>query len=211
MTEEYGHIDNLNDEELVSLAQQGDADAMLCLLNRYKKNVLMKARGYFLVGAEQDDLVQEGMIGLVKAIRDYLPDRNASFAVFSDLCIKRQMITAIKTASRLKHTPLNNYISLNRPYHFEGEEGERTLIDVLKSESIGPEDEALERESIRNIESYYQKTLSKLEKDVLRLFLQGKSYQDIAIELNRHTKAVDNALQRIRKKTREYLLSQIDE
>ena len=88
MTEEYGHIIKLNDEELVSLAQQGDADAMLCLLRRYQKNVLMKARGYFLVGAEQDDLVQEGMIGLVKAIRDYLPDRNASFAVFSDLCIK---------------------------------------------------------------------------------------------------------------------------
>ena len=120
------------------------------------------------------------------------------------------MITAIKTASRLKHTPLNNYISLDKPYHFEGEEGERTLIDVLKSESIGPEDEALDRESVKNLEAYYQKSLSKLEKDVLRLFLQGKSYQEIASELSRQTKAVDNALQRIRKKTREYLLSQFE-
>ncbi len=201
----YESLKKLSDEELVKLAQSGSGDAMLILLDRYKTNVLIKSRGYFIAGGDQDDLMQEGMIGLVKAVRDYRDDRSASFSVFADLCIKRNMITAIRKANGLKHKPLNNYVSLNSPVDDSGEEGERVLLDMLIDDSMSLEDKVMDRESVRNIEKYYEKELSPLEKEVLRLFLKGKSYQDIASSLGRTSKAVDNALQRIRRKTRLYL------
>jgi RNA polymerase sporulation-specific sigma factor len=205
VSSEYGSLEKLSDEELVKLAQNGSGDAMLVLIDRYRTSVLIKSRGYFIVGGDKDDLVQEGMIGLVKAVRDFREDRNASFSVFADLCIKRNMITAIRAANALKFQPLNNYVSLYSPISADGENGERTLLEVLVDDNVSLEDEVIDRESIRSIKKYYSKALSPLEKDVLKLFLKGKSYQNIAFILGRTTKAVDNALQRIRKKTRLYL------
>ncbi|MDO5021781.1 MAG: RNA polymerase sporulation sigma factor SigH [Eubacteriales bacterium] len=206
MVEENNDVlKKLSDEELVTIAQSGNADAMLNILNRYKTQVLIKARGYFIAGGDQDDLMQEGLIGLVKAVRDYRKDRNASFSVFADLCIKRNMITAIRKASRLKHKPLNDYVPLDSPVNGDMEDGERMLLDIIQDDGLSLEDEVISRECMRSMEKYYEENLSPLEKEVLNLFLKGKSYQEISLLLSRTTKAVDNALQRIRKKTRLYL------
>ena len=192
------------DEELVRLAQAQDYTAQDLLYERYKGLVKGKARSYFLVGADREDIVQEGMIGLHKAIRDYNPDREASFHTFAEMCIVRQIITAIKAATRQKHIPLNSYVSLNRPIYEE--DSERTLLDVISLERItDPEELLIGQESYDSIELRISQILSPLEQETLELFLEGKSYQEIAAELGRHTKSIDNALQRIKRKMEKCL------
>ncbi len=163
----------------------------------------MKARSYFLIGADHEDLVQEGMIGLYKAIRDYKPERQASFYMFSELCIKRQMISAIKAATRQKHIPLNSYVSLNKPLY--DDDSDRTLLDIIQVHVSDPEELFINQEELRSIENHIRQTLSPLERNVLRHFLQGKSYAEISIILQKQVKAIDNALQRIKKKMTKYL------
>ncbi|MHC1786152.1 MAG: RNA polymerase sporulation sigma factor SigH [Christensenellales bacterium] len=196
-------FEGLSDEEVVSLAQAGDQDALVHMLEQFKSLVRIKARSYFLVGADHEDIVQEGMIGLYKAIRDYRPDRLSSFHAFADLCIKRQIITAIKTATRQKHVPLNSYISLNKPVY--DEESDRTLLDIIEGRVTDPEELYINQEEMNAIQSMMNEVLSKFERLVLVAFLDGKSYQEIALQLGRHVKAVDNALQRIKKKLVKYL------
>lgn len=191
------------DEALVAQAQAGDEPSLMLLLNRHKTTVRIKARSYFLIGADHEDLVQEGMIGLYKAIRDYKPDRQASFRAFADLCIKRQIISAIKSATRQKHMPLNSYVSLNKPVY--DEDNDRTLLDVIEGKVTNPEELYINREDMLLMEAALDNLLSSFERQVLSVFLDGKSYQEIATLLGRHTKAVDNALQRIKKKTLKYL------
>ncbi len=188
-----------NDEEIVTLVQSGDNVALDYLLFRYKNFVKAKARAYFLVGADREDIIQEGMIGFFKAVRDYRPDRAATFHVFADLCITRQIITAIKTATRQKHIPLNSYVSLNKPVY--DEDSERTLMDVVSAESAcSPEELLLDREKRNYLEQKMNESLSELEWEVLSSYLQDRSYQQIAVDLRRQVKSVDNALQRIKKK-----------
>ncbi len=194
----------MNDEKLVSLAHAGDAGAEEHLYTRHKNFVRAKARAYFLVGADREDLVQEGMIGLYKAIRDYDPKKNDSFLSFSDLCITRQIITAIKTATRQKHMPLNSYISLNKPVGDDN--AQLALSDVLGSEHISdPEEMLLGREAYANITEQISSSLSPLEKQSLSLYLSGLSYTDIAKRLGKGAKTIDNALQRVRKKLEKCL------
>ncbi|MGN0803572.1 MAG: RNA polymerase sporulation sigma factor SigH [Candidatus Faecivicinus sp.] len=200
------HIfENMADEEVVRLAQQdGDGAALEYLLNKYKNFVRTKARSYFLIGADHEDIVQEGMIGLYKAIRDYREDRLSSFRAFAELCITRQIITAIKTATRQKHIPLNSYISLNRPIYEE--DSDRTLLDVITEDSpSNPEEMLIDREDLSVIEGRIGSMLSELEKQVLIRYIEGKSYVEISEEMNRHVKSVDNALQRIKRKLQKYL------
>lgn len=202
----YENIDRFsgkNDEDLVSLAQLGDMDAMVFLMEQYKSLVRIKARGYFLIGADHEDIMQEGMIGLYKAIRDFKIDRQVSFRVFADLCIKRQIITAIKTATRQKHIPLNSYISLNKPIYED--DNDRTLLDIMEGNVSNPEDLYINQEEMASIQTMMDEALSSFERQVFVAFLDGKSYQEIAKMLDRHTKAVDNALQRIKKKLTRYL------
>jgi RNA polymerase sporulation-specific sigma factor len=194
---------SLTDEEIVLLAQNGNPDAQSFVLTKYKRIVRLKARSYFLIGADHEDLVQEGMIGLYKAIRDYKPERQASFYVFSELCIKRQIISAIKAATRQKHIPLNSYVSLNKPIY--DDESDRTLLDVIQLHVSDPEELFINQEELRSIENHIKEVLSPLERDVLRCFLQGKSYVEISATLNKQVKAIDNALQRIKKKMTKYL------
>lgn len=194
-----------SDEDIVALAQNGDSDALIHLLETYKGLVRMKARGYFLIGADHEDIVQEGMIGLYKAVRDFRPERQASFRAFSDLCIKRQIITAIKTATRQKHIPLNSYVSLNRPVYEE--DNDRTLLDVIEGKITNPEELYINQEEMVSMQTMIDEALSGFERQVLSAFLDGKSYQEIALMLNRQIKAVDNALQRIKKKLTRYLSS----
>ena len=197
--------ENMTDEEIVSLAQQdGEDEALEYLLNKYKNFVRTKARSYFLIGADHEDIVQEGMIGLYKAVRDYRPDRQTSFHGFAELCVTRQIITAIKTATRQKHIPLNNYISLNRPIYEE--DSERTLLDIITDEQPSdPEVMLIDREDLSVIEGRIGQMLSDMEKEVLIRYIEGKSYVEIAEEMHRHVKSVDNALQRIKRKLQRYL------
>lgn len=191
------------DEEIVQLAQEGDKEALAHLLETYKNAVRIKSRSYFLIGADHEDIVQEGMIGLFKAIRDYRSDRQSSFRAFADLCIKRQIITAIKTATRQKHMPLNSYVSLNKPIY--DDESERTLLDVIEGRVTNPEELFINQEEMSSIQAMIDENLSGFERQVLSAFLDGKSYQEIADSLGRHVKAIDNALQRIKKKMLRYL------
>jgi len=193
------------DEEVALIAQQGDGEAIAYLLDKYKNFVRTRAHSYFLIGADHEDIVQEGMIGLYKSIRDFRPEKQASFRAFAELCVKRQIITAIKTATRQKHVPLNSYVSLNRPLYED--ESERTLLDVLEGQASNPEELFISREAVDHIQNQIGTVLSDFEKEVLAEFLNGKSYQEIAKHLGRHAKAVDNALQRVKKK----LLSCLDD
>lgn len=194
----------MSDEELVALSQRGDGAAMEALLNKYKNFVRTKARSYFLIGADHEDIVQEGMIGLYKAIRDFKSEKLTSFRAFAELCVTRQIITAIKTATRQKHIPLNSYVSLNKPIY--DEESDRTLLDVI-SEDVPSDPEAMliDREDLSFIEGRIGEMLSDLEKRVLVLYMEGKSYVEISQEMGRHVKSVDNALQRIKRKLLKYL------
>ncbi|NLW91892.1 MAG: RNA polymerase sporulation sigma factor SigH [Syntrophomonadaceae bacterium] len=195
---------DMPDEEVVELAQQGEQFAVEFLVDKYKNFVRAKARSYFLIGADKEDIIQEGMIGLFKAIRDYKLDKLTSFRAFAELCITRQIITAIKTATRQKHIPLNSYVSLNKPIY--DEESDRTLIDILSTTKItNPEEIIISREEFVFIEKKMGEILSSLEWKVLMAYLEGKSYQEIAVDLKRHVKSIDNALQRVKRKLEKYL------
>ncbi len=194
----------MSDEEIVELIRNNDDFALEYLINRYRNFVRAKARSYFLIGADREDIIQEGMIGLYKAIRDYRPDRLASFRAFAELCITRQIITAIKTATRQKHIPLNSYISLNRPIY--DEDSDRTLLDIISGTKVtDPEELVISKEEFIDIENKMSEFLSDLEWKVLMYYLEGKSYQEIADDLSRHVKSVDNALQRVKRKLERYL------
>lgn len=198
-------LEHLTDEEIVGLAKNGNVDGLEYLINKYKNFVRAKARTYFLIGADREDIIQEGMIGLYKAIRDYRGDRQASFRAFAEICVTRQIITAIKTATRQKHIPLNSYVSLNKPVF--DEDSERTLAEVVPTtgKSGNPEDLFINQENLMDIESTMHRILSPLEQQVVNLYLEGKSYVEIAQDLNRHVKSVDNALQRVKRKLEQYL------
>jgi len=186
--------------ELVMAAQAGDENASSAIITKYRSFVRCKARSYFLAGADRDDVVQEGMIGLYKAVRDFRPDRQTSFRSFAELCVTRQLITAIKTASRQKHTPLNTYISLHRPAGAE-EEGDRVLSDILSAREVcDPAEVVISAWETASIKEGFIGALSGFETDVLRLYVNGSSYNEIADELGRRSKAVDNALQRVKRK-----------
>lgn len=185
---------------LVRAAQQGDQNASSELVRKYRSLVRCKARSYFLVGGDREDVIQEGMIGLYKAIRDYDPGRQSSFRSFAELCVTRQMITAIKTATRRKHSPLNGYISLSRTMNTE-DEGERLLTDILAAKEIcDPAEIVISAWEGDNIKRGLCEALSSFEAQVLRYYMDGHSYQEIAERLGRHAKSVDNALQRIKRK-----------
>jgi RNA polymerase sporulation-specific sigma factor len=195
---------NLEDEEILAFVQNGDLDSLEYLIYKYKNFVRAKARSYFLVGADREDIIQEGMIGLYKAIRDYKGDKLSSFKAFAELCITRQIITAIKTATRQKHIPLNSYVSLDKPIY--DEESDRTLLDVISEAKVmDPEEMVINQEEFDDIELKMAELLSDLEKKVLSLYLDGRSYQEISVELNRHVKSIDNALQRVKRKVERYL------
>ncbi len=187
------------DEELVATAKTGDDYASEYLINKYRNFVRVKAKAYFLIGADREDIIQEGMIGLYKAIRDFRADKLSSFRAFAELCITRQIITAIKTATRQKHIPLNSYISLNKPIY--DEDSDRTLLDVISSIKVSdPEELVINQEASATMRERIRKNLSELECKVLTAYLEGKSYQEMANELNRHVKSIDNALQRVKRK-----------
>lgn len=200
----YRGFEELGDEEVVAYARDGDDIALEYLIHKYKNFVRAKARSYFLIGADREDIVQEGMIGLYKAIRDFRADKLASFRAFAELCITRQIITAIKTATRQKHIPLNSYVSLNKPIY--DEESDRTLMDIIPGMKVSdPEELVISREEFIDIENKMSEFLSELEWKVLMYYLEGKSYQEIADALSRHVKSVDNALQRVKRKLERYL------
>lgn len=194
----------LEDEEIVELVHEGDAGALEYLINKYKNFVRAKARSYFLIGADREDIIQEGMIGLYKSIRDFRGEKLASFKAFAELCITRQIITAIKTATRQKHIPLNSYISLDKPIY--DEDSDRTLLDVICGTKVSdPEELIINQEEFDDIEVKMGEILSELERQVLMLYLDGRSYHEIALDLNRHVKSIDNALQRVKRKLERYL------
>lgn len=195
----------LSDEEIILLFKNGDDDAQDFLISKYKNFVRAKIKPYFLIGASNDDLLQEGMIGLFKAIRDFDADKNASFITFAEICIVRQVITAVKAATRLKHNPLNFYLSLDKPVYDDVEDN-KTMLDVLcELKNSGPEDALILREQLEELEQKLNSKLSYLEKQVLVLYLDGRSYQEISKILECSTKAIDNAIQRIKKKVDKIL------
>ncbi|AZN38443.1 MULTISPECIES: RNA polymerase sporulation sigma factor SigH [Paenibacillus] len=192
------------DEDIVETVREGDSEALEYLINKYKNFVRAKARSYFLIGADREDIVQEGMIGLYKAIRDFKGDKLASFKAFAELCITRQIITAIKTATRQKHIPLNSYVSLDKPIY--DEDSDRTLLDVICGTRVSdPEELIINQEEFIGLEDKMSEILSDLERKVLMLYLDGRSYQEIAVDLDRHVKSIDNALQRVKRKLERYL------
>ena len=202
-TQELQKYASMTDDEVAVLAQEGDGEALAFLLDKYKNFVRAKARSYFLIGADHEDIVQEGMIGLYKAIRDFKADKQTSFRAFAELCVKRQIITAIKTATRQKHVPLNSYVSLNKPLY--DEESDRTLLDVIEGRVTNPEDLFISQEGMDHIQQQIDTLLSDFEKQVLEAFLDGKSYQEIEAMLDRHVKSIDNALQRVKRKLTQLL------
>ena len=198
------NFEELTDESLIEQVHLGNTDALDYLINKYRLFVRAKARSYFLIGADKEDIIQEGMIGLYKAIRDFKGDKLASFRAFAELCITRQIITAIKTATRQKHIPLNSYVSLDKPIY--DEESERTLMDVITSPiSEDPEYLMISREEYLHLEGKVGEVLSELEQRVLALYLEGRSYNEISELLNRHVKSIDNALQRVKRKLERHL------
>lgn len=203
-TSSVNALEERSDEELVEAVRNGDDQALEYLIHKYRNFVRAKARSYFLIGADREDIVQEGMIGLYKSIRDYREDKLTSFKAFAELCITRQIITAIKTATRQKHIPLNSYVSLDKPIY--DEDSDRTLLDVIGAARVtDPEELVIHQEEFDDIELKMSELLSDLERQVLMLYLDGRSYQEIAIDLDRHVKSIDNALQRVKRKLEKYL------
>ncbi len=201
LNEKYMQFD---DDALIELVHQGDSEVLDYLIQKYRNFVRAKARTYFLIGADKEDIVQEGMIGLYKAIRDFRGDKLSSFKAFAELCITRQIITAIKTATRQKHIPLNSYVSLDKPIY--DDESDRTLMDVISGAKVlDPEELIINKEEFDDIEVKMADLLSDLERKVLSLYLDGQTYQEISEELNRHVKSIDNALQRVKRKLERYL------
>ncbi|WP_047981978.1 RNA polymerase sporulation sigma factor SigH [Ornithinibacillus contaminans] len=194
----------LDDDEIIRLIHQEDGQALDYLIHKYKNFVRAKARTYFLIGADKEDIIQEGMIGLYKAIRDYDGEKQTSFKAFAELCITRQIITAIKTATRQKHIPLNSYVSLDKPIY--DEESDRTLLDVIAgSKAIDPQELLVNQEKFGDMEVKLSELLSEFEKGVLHLYLEGRTYQEISVDLGRHVKSVDNALQRVKRKLEQLM------
>ena len=192
------------EEEVVIEAKNGSVRAQEYVISKYESFVKAKSKSYFLIGADKEDIYQEGMIGLYKAIRDFNYEKSTTFKAFAELCITRQIITAIKTATRQKHIPLNTYISLNKPV--SEDDSERTLLDIISSMKItDPEELIISKEKKKYIEGEISKVLSDLEKVVLQSYLDGKSYQEIACDLDRHAKSIDNALQRVKRKLEKCL------
>ncbi len=198
-------FDNYTDEEIIlRIKDTCDSVALDYLIAKYRNFVRAKARSYFLIGADREDIIQEGMIGLYKAIRDFRNDKLSSFRAFAELCVTRQIITAIKTATRQKHIPLNSYVSLNKPIY--DEDSDRTLLDILSGAKItDPEALIISREEFVDIETKMEEFLSDLEWKVLMYYLDGRSYQEIAVDLHRHVKSIDNALQRVKRKLEKYM------
>ena len=197
-------FEKMSDEQLIEQVHQGNTDALDYLITKYRLFVKSKAKSYFLIGADKEDIVQEGMIGLYKAIRDFKGDKLSSFRAFAELCITRQIITAIKTATRQKHIPLNSYVSLDKPIY--DEESERTLMDVIMSPvTVDPEHIIINQEDYSQLENKMGEVLSELEQQVLSRYLAGQSYYEISEELNRHVKSIDNALQRVKRKLERHL------
>ena len=205
MKDFYEKLESMSDEDIATFCREQESSmALEYLINKYRNFVRAKARSYFLIGADREDIIQEGMIGLYKAVRDFRSDKLASFRAFAELCITRQIITAIKTATRQKHIPLNSYISLNKPIY--DEESDRTLLDILSGSRVSdPEELIISREEFSDIEEKMGEILSDLEWEVLMAYLDGKSYQEIAVDLKRHVKSIDNALQRVKRKLERYL------
>ncbi len=199
VVEPIDRYSTLEDKVLIEMAHEGDSESLSFLINKYQHLVRSKVKSYFLIGADKEDLLQEGMIGLYKAIRDYRQDKMASFYAFAELCITRQIITAIKTASRQKHSPLNSSISLDKP--LSNEDSTYTLMDMITGETVtSPEVLLINKEKVKEIQSRIEELLSDLERSVLTLYMDGHSYAEISEELNTHVKSIDNALQRIKRK-----------
>src|SRR5579875_3524096 len=201
----------LDDEELVRLFQSGEGSALDVLLQRYRRFARAKTRTYFLVGADADDIEQEGLIGLYKAARDFRPDRQSSFRAFAELCVTRQVISAIKAANRQKHQPLNRYVSISgvRGSDDPAEGAVEEMLDDHRA--ADPADEVVSQEQIAAIRRSMSESLSTLEVEVLRLYVEGKSYNEIGSHLGRHVKSIDNALQRIKRKLDQHMTSDEDE
>ncbi len=196
-------LDALSDEELVEETRNGRSEALDELLQRYRRFARIKARSYFLVGGDREDVVQEGMIGLYKAVRDYETGHGASFRSFAELCITRQILTAIKTATRQKHTPLNSYVSFDLPQH---DDGSRTVADTIEDvDTADPLTQLVQTDEVARLRELFDEVLSELESNVLQLYVEGRSYQEIADQLGRHVKSIDNALQRIKRKLESHL------
>ena len=215
---EYEFLDNSQQDEynIVLKASNGDKLALEYIITKYRNFVKAKAKSYFLVGADKEDIIQEGMIGLYKAVRDFDGSKTNSFKCFAEICITRQIITAIKTATRQKHIPLNSYVSLNKPIY--DEESDRTLLDIIATSIvtdpeeliISKEELIISKEELKRIQSKMDELLSDLELEVLELYLNGKSYQYIADRLNRDVKSIDNALQRVKRKLEKHLENRND-
>ena len=207
----YDVIDNSQEDEnkIVLKAKNGDKISQEYIIKKYINFVKIKSNPYYLVGADKDDIIQEGLIGLYKAIRDFDESKTNSFRGFAEICITRQIITAIKTATRKKHTPLNSYVSLNKPVY--DEESERTLIDIIATNiSSDPEELIISKEELKRIQNKMDKVLSNLELKVLEMYLNGRSYQYIANRLDRDVKSIDNALQRVKRKLQKCLENKND-
>ncbi len=197
-TEKYG---NLTDEQVISQIKEGDEQALSFLLNKYRDLVNSKVGKYFIIGAEKEDIIQEGMIGLYKAIKCFNEEKQNSFKTFANLCVERQLITAIKSSNRQKHMPLNSYLSLNTSAYDNDDENGTELIETFKVDTVeDPLDTIMKKELFDEIQTKMHKSLSKFEEQVLERFIQGESYDIIAKRLDTPVKSVDNAIQRIRKK-----------
>ena len=191
----------MQDEDLIKMIRSGDKSALEYLINRYKNLVNIKVSKYYMVGAEREDIVQEGLIGLYKAIKSFQPDKQNSFKNFASICIDRQLITAIKTSNRQKHIPINSYISLNKEAYENDEESSSDLIEILNAKTVeDPLDTLTKKEYYKSVENTIDKSLSNFEKKVLNCYIQGESYVEIAQKLDTPVKSIDNAIQRIRKK-----------
>ena len=196
--------DSFSDEELIEKTRLGDLEAQNYLLEKYRTLVTMKANRFFLIGAESDDMIQEGMIGLFKAMQSFDQEKNNSFKTFANLCIERQLITAIKTSNRQKHIPLNSSFSLNISAFDDNDD--TTVMDIIDNKTVeDPLDTITKREYMEFVESRIDKNLSSFEKQVLENYIQGESYVVIAEKLKSPVKSVDNAIQRIRKKSGKFI------
>ncbi len=192
---------NLTDEQIISQIKQGDQNALSYILEKYKELVNRKVGKYFMIGAEREDIIQEGMIGLFKAIKDFNPEKQNTFKSFANICVERQLITAIKTSNRQKHMPLNSYLSLNIAAYDNNDENSVELIDTFDSKTVeDPLETIMKEEYYNEVQQAVQKHLSKFEQQVLERFIKGESYVTIAQKLDSPVKSVDNAIQRIRKK-----------
>ena len=204
------NYNNMSDEELLEAIKKDDKDALDFLICKYKDLVNSKVNKYFIIGAEKEDIIQEGMIGLFKAIQSFKSDKQNSFKTFANLCIERQLITAIKTSNRQKHMPLNSYLSLSASaYNNEDDDSDSSMIEFFDSHTTeDPLETLTKKEYYQTVENAIDKSLSDFEKQVLRRFIKGESYVNIAESLNTPVKSVDNAIQRIRKKAIKNIMNE---